>query len=505
MRLFICALMLFAVIPQRAEAAWHKVESPNFIVYSEGKDEATIAFAEKLERFDAFLRLRLKARPEPATFKLTVFLVGADEAGSLSSKRRASIKGFYEVGPNGPIAVVARARGDSKYDLDADTILFHEYAHHFMYQYAPAAYPAWFVEGFAEFYSTTEFDKEGHASYGRPAYHRGYELALGFPIPIEKLLTGSSDNKQFETFYGRAWATTHYLMFDPVRDGQLPKYLQAINRGEDNLTAARAAFGDLKTFDADINAYLKRSRISFLTTRAPIALAGTAKVDPIEAGEAASIIERIKIMRGVTKEERPAVLAALDKAKARIPNSAAIAALRTQLIYESEDYPATLVAADAALALDPAEPLALLYKGLAESRELIKASVSDSTRWKTARGYVVKANRVHPDNPYPLYRYYLSFSDEGKLPPPLAEQGLERAHQIVPQDPNIRFAYARLLIRKNELKSAVTLIRPLAFDPHATWGEYGHKLVAALDQAIASNKPFEWPGDAPTESPDTGG
>ena len=506
MRWLLATLAVVAAVPQKAQAAWHKVQSPNFIVYSEGKSDATIAFAKKLERFDAFLRARLKARENGSGFKLTVFLVGSEQAGPLSRQRSASIKGFHEVGPNGPMAVVARAHSEGKYDLDADTILFHEYAHHFMYQHTPAAYPVWFVEGFAEFYSSTEFDEAGHASYGRPAYHRAYELVLGNTIPIEKFLTGTSDNKKFDSFYGRAWATTHYLTFETAREGQLNKYLLAINRGEDNLAAARAAFGDLKTLNAEINAYLKRSKISFLRTVDPIEFNGSVKLDPIDPGEANTIIERIKIMRGLAENERPGVLTSLDKARARFPTSATIAGLRAQLLYESENYPAAGSTADDALALDPSEPRALLYKGLAESRELIKTSISDASRWKKARGYIVKANRIYPDNPYPLYRYYLSFSDEGKSPPELAEKGLARAYDLVPQDPEIRFTYARLLIEKKDLKSAAALIRPLAFDPHGGWGDYGQRLVAALDQAIAEDKPFAWPdGESPPEKPEAGG
>ena len=43
----------------------------------------------------------------------------------------------------------------------ADVILFHEYVHHFMLQHFSVAYPAWFVEGYAELFSNTRFERDG--------------------------------------------------------------------------------------------------------------------------------------------------------------------------------------------------------------------------------------------------------------------------------------------------------------------------------------------------------
>jgi predicted Zn-dependent protease len=149
-----------------------------------------------------------------------------------------------------------------------------------------------------------------------------------------------------------------------------------------------------------------------------------------------------------------------------------------------------LVAADVALAINPADPRAMLYKGLAQMREFVRTDVSDPAQWKAARGLVVKANRAQPDNPYPLFHYYRSFADQGVAIPELAVKGLARAQQLVPQDGRFRIAYAQVLIREKRFKDALTLVKPVAFDPH-DGSEYARNLVKRLEKAIATNGAFE--------------
>ncbi len=488
------AWLLCVLLASPAFAAWHKVQSPNFIVYSDGKPDQTVEFTRRVERFDTFLRGKFRVSTDPAPYKLTIFLVGSSNSASmLKAIKDRMIRGFYGVGPDGPMAVVDRLRPGDKYSLDADTVLFHEYVHHFMFQYAPGAYPAWFVEGFAEFYSTTEFDKEGRAMYGRPAYHRAYDLIATQPLPIEQLLTAQVDGltrDQTSSLYSRGWLLTHYLSFEPARAGQLAKYMAAMGSGTGNLEAAKAAFGDLKVLDKDLNAYLKRNRVNYLTQKMPTAITGAVTQEVLDAGEAATVVERIKMMRRLAEEETPAVIASLERARTKFPGSAVIPAMIAEIHYGAERDKEAIAAADAALAINPAEPRAMLYKGAAQIREMVRSDVSDPARWKTARGLVVRANRAQPDNPYPLYFYFRSFADQGIAVPELAVQGLARAQQLVPQDERFRFTYAQILIREKRYKDALVLIKPIAFDPHGG-SDYARNIVTRLEKAIATGKPLE--------------
>ena len=40
-------------------------------------------------------------------------------------------------------------------------LFFHEYTHHLMTRTSRSAYPEWYSEGFAEFFSTPKFDRDG--------------------------------------------------------------------------------------------------------------------------------------------------------------------------------------------------------------------------------------------------------------------------------------------------------------------------------------------------------
>ncbi len=106
-----------------------------------------------------------------------------------------------------------------------------------MKRYAGAAYPAWFIEGFAEYYSTVDFTKDGRYEIGRPLHSRAHGLLTMPKIPAEKLLLqrpGEMRNSgQVDVYYGRSWLLTHMLYNDPARKGQLGRYIEAINNGED--------------------------------------------------------------------------------------------------------------------------------------------------------------------------------------------------------------------------------------------------------------------------------
>src|SRR4051812_987863 len=74
------ALALALSAPAAARAGWHGASSRHFVVYSDEKEEAVRAFAEKLERFDKALREFEGIQDEdlgPAN-RVTVYVVAND-------------------------------------------------------------------------------------------------------------------------------------------------------------------------------------------------------------------------------------------------------------------------------------------------------------------------------------------------------------------------------------------------------------------------------------------
>src|SRR5688500_4343027 len=105
--------------------------------------------------------------------------------------RRPNARGFYIPRASGSVAFTPRRSGLNSNggadDLDAEKILLHEYAHHFVLQNYAGAFPAWFVEGFAEFNSTARFAKDGSIAFGIPASHRAGELMSTRGSSVEAL------------------------------------------------------------------------------------------------------------------------------------------------------------------------------------------------------------------------------------------------------------------------------------------------------------------------------
>ena len=218
----VAAWMMMTTTP--VEAAWHRASSPHFIIYSE-RDPASIRqFAAKLERFDKAVRLVRGMRDDPVGDgnRLTVFVVANESAvRKLVNDKSGFIAGFYIPSAAGSTALVPRSAGSSsEWELGAETIFFHEYAHHLMMQELSSPAPEWLVEGFAEFMSTVQFDKDGSVGLGLAPKHRAYGLHESDPLPIEQLLSGNYSKisaDQRESIYGRGWLLTHFLTFDRAR------------------------------------------------------------------------------------------------------------------------------------------------------------------------------------------------------------------------------------------------------------------------------------------------
>ena len=73
--------------------------------------------------------------PPPAN-KLKIYLVeNNDQLREVASRASADVRGLYLALPSGTLTIAVREDiGGAKW-LSAQSIIFHEYTHHFMYQY----------------------------------------------------------------------------------------------------------------------------------------------------------------------------------------------------------------------------------------------------------------------------------------------------------------------------------------------------------------------------------
>lgn len=470
------AAMAAALIATVAEARWLRAKTDSFIIYSEGNEKSLREFASTLQRFDIALRLLLEVKEQGESNRLPIYLLAStgEVAKLYTGSRSSSFVGFYRTERDGSFAVSHRENGGRSRGTSASQeTLFHEYAHHFMKRYRTGAYPAWIIEGFAEYYSTIDFDRDGRALIGKPAYGRQYGLVQLPQIPVETLLATDPHSLktvgQVDVYYGRAWLLTHMLFHDAPREGQLVAYARAINAGTEAGQAARQAFGDLDQLDKDLAAYLRRP-LNYRITKDAIPVPTNISVTALPPGEDAVIPLRLARLSARPGDDSLAVrdsLLSLTKAHA---GDAAVwfeyAAAEWALDKDARDLAAVRSALDRVIAIKPDHVRGNVLLGELSMHELdMQGDYSDAS-WEKAREPVALANRTDPDDPLPLYVYFQSFIDQGKIPPDIAIQGLEQAFRLAPENIEMRVAHAFALANRGQFTSAIRLAQSIAFDPH---------------------------------------
>ncbi len=497
-RAIICCFSIFAgalFFPTVASAAWFKATSDHFIVYSEGSAESVRNYIQKLENFDAVLSAATGRSSEPAANKLTIFVVSNISAVQKQVGGKATnIAGFYRPNIWGTVALVPRRAGTGEFDLDSETVLFHEYTHHFMLQNAPTAYPPWYVEGFAEYFSTTEFKPDGTIAVGYPAKHRFYGLVSLPQFPIERMLVPDGRRlspDQTEAFYGWSWLLTHYLRYSKERSGQLKKYLEAFASGASPADAA-TAFGPLKALQSDLMKYRNQRTLSYVQMNGVRLPTRSITVTALTPGENALMPMFIRMTRASKNEAevQAAVLEARQFA-ARYPQEAMAQDALAEFELDADRYEAARTANAAMLALKPNDSRALLRSARIEIAALKDSR--DEAKWKAVRSLIVKANRADPNDPFPLWMFYRWHVRSGNAVPKIAVDGLQRALELAPQVPDVRFELASRLIGDGKRDMAKTVLAPLLNDPHSA------SIRDAAAKLLAGNGPAALPADESTE------
>jgi hypothetical protein len=318
-------LGLVGAIAAPASAEWLQATSRHFIIYSDTDAAELKALATRLELFDGAIR-RVYGAGDPdevAANPLTLYVL-RDMTAVQKLCRCTDVAGFYLPRASGAVAFTPR-RGDGTdpLSLKPQTVLFHEYAHHFLLGNTGMAFPAWYSEGYAELVATANVQPDA-VEFGYAANHRSYGLHASSQLPLARLFAPPPRMTDLEVdqLYGRGWLLTHYLTFNRERTGQLGRYLRAFAAGKPPLEAATEAFGDLKTLDRELARYM-RGKLTGLRISASMLPTFSVQVRPLTAGERALIEDRMVSTRGVDDRTAAAVLARARRAKVPADDAAA--------------------------------------------------------------------------------------------------------------------------------------------------------------------------------------
>lgn len=466
-------------------AGWRMAETANFRIYSQAPETRLVQQAAVLEDFRALLIRMTGHKPPDGTPRLDVFMVD-DLADAMPWREPVrGVAGFYRADAGRISAVALDKQPGQKADISAQQILLHEYAHHFMLAANGPAYPAWYVEGFAEYFSTAEF-QTGQIAFGKISPNRGIWLAHAPWLPLATVLAGKPDTTggtSAAMFYAQSWALTHYMFRAPGMREKLLAYLKAFSAGMDPVQAFRLHVDpDLDAFQSKLRRYVE-SKASYSRFERPSATPSAVHVAALPPSADTMLMRLVALEHGLDAKAGPA---ALEDVRARAKAAPLDPLARRALAVAELERGDALLAArllDQLLAEEPNDPDLLRWRALSfrpMARDASPAVVSEAKR------LLVRACRSDPNDWRTLHTYARLFAPMTRPLPPDVLAVLLRAHELAPQVSEVVLDTAVALQQAGMMREAATVLQPLAYSPHG--GAAAQLASRLLDRARAGDR-----------------
>jgi len=322
---------------------WLTAESEHFIVRSDGPGRKVQDYLRKLEafRYLSLLMLGADAAGAREQVKFDIHLL-RDQADMQKVRPEFSklVAGVYfhcAEGSGAYSTLQDRPRID---DIDpGQVVLFHEYAHHLMTQYAKAYYPQWYVEGFAE-YMSTAYVEEDKISLGYPFPERSWLLRQGRWIGFDRVLKpgfkgrGDKADDEWEvlSFYAQSWILVHYMLGDSDRTQKFNAYFARIGAGEDPIAAFEPATGmAIDTLERRLKRYAENMPVVTVASKGMPKASIKTEVLPDNAKDyllnasllktclskpqGETVLAQLRALKGAAGNPPPALRLAIDRAE----------------------------------------------------------------------------------------------------------------------------------------------------------------------------------------------
>ncbi len=275
---------LAAVMPAVAgKGTWHEYRTDHFIVRSDAKPKTARLLMRDLEWYRHVVgRITNVDFSHDETPPLRLW-AWKTQHEYIKATKAYGTGGFYDMGLDGPYALMTVQQAENPMDLDGRQIILHEYTHHIVHQFSPIQYPRWYDEGMAEFLSTMKFRDKGLVVIGGPIQRAAVLRDFDW-VPFRELMESKGQYMRqhrvsmrdprrarpaISLQYAEGWITVHYLMTHPVRRRQVQTYLSLMNRPD---TADRQAFEqafltDYKKFQKEVYKYFWSMKLPTLGIR----------------------------------------------------------------------------------------------------------------------------------------------------------------------------------------------------------------------------------------------
>ncbi|UUL82214.1 tetratricopeptide repeat protein [Sphingomonas qomolangmaensis] len=521
---------------------WRMAETPHVVVFSQGDEKDLIRTAHNLEKLHFLLSaltgkvdepdetikvavtmigdvgtfeqlrltdLRWQYGPFPRAFAKTIYYDPRDEGSVLATTQdgvnlvlRPSVGrptnrncdggdgGFppvtqIVVAPRGELgevdandAYMQMPVNELAFCQSAESRLYAGFAQNYLMTYSPAAYPRWFLQGFGEMFATMAAGDD-FVEYGQlpTGFFQVMEHFGGYPV--SHILDGrylSGKGRAWTPYH--AWRLSHLLYFSDEWKPRLREYLDALARGADLQSAARA-LGDPAALQSAVTNYrgrkLQAERMTFPAERAPPPT--VRRLTRAEAGLIRGRLElgaRIEVPDAGPDRERALArrTAWLDRLRAnarQFPDLIEHQLLLAEAECRTGNPEACLGAADRVIAQAPTETRALVWKGTALTQLAARAPQAERRqRLEEARSFIVKANRQDPESSLPLIAYHESFATAGEQAPDVAVEGLYKIVQSAPAAPGPRLKLGEELVARDLAAEARRTLLPVAKGPFET-------------------------------------
>ncbi len=255
--------------PQKSP--WVEVKTPHFHVFCDGGKGDARNVALQMERMRAVFRQAfpgLRVDP-PAPIEVLAVRNGKEmrtvEPAAYLGKGKLTLGGYFQRTPDHDLILL---RLSAPGDTHPYRIIYHEYTH-LVTSRGEVPLPVWLSEGLAEFYESTEIHGDDVA-LGKPERFNIELLRQQALIPLPTLFAVDHASPYYNEqdkgtiFYAESWALTHYFMLRQRRrhSQDLVNYLAFLRQGQDPVTAAAHAFGDLAALQKQLQGYV--NQLSFV-------------------------------------------------------------------------------------------------------------------------------------------------------------------------------------------------------------------------------------------------
>jgi tetratricopeptide (TPR) repeat protein len=251
---------------------WIRAESEHLVVYSDAREEDVTRLLNNLEKLDHLLRIyagpaRAADRQAP---KLTLYFPARpSDLGEVVDALPADAVGLYSSCATGVhgfgvhLERIASLRDEQleKSPLnDTLSYAFEAYARHFLYRHTDIRTPAWFIEGFAQYFSSVRFSEQqmvvGRMPVPIAQYLRFLDNGRRYSLEYEDVLENRVANARNYAgdagvrleFEAKSWLLTHYALSSEDRRKRLSRYLSLVGDGVGPTMAFERAF-DVKASD----------------------------------------------------------------------------------------------------------------------------------------------------------------------------------------------------------------------------------------------------------------